>query len=221
MRSVVRALLAVWAAGCFAAIQGVSAQAPTDWTQWRGPNRDGSVLAFKAPASWPESLRSRWSVDVGLGYATPLLVGSRLYVFSRQGDEEVMSALDAASGSVIWKSGYVAPFIMNKGAARHGAGPKSTPALSGGRLFSIGMTGVVTARDAATGKQLWQVAGSPTVPTFTTHAFSPIVDRSAVIFHVGGNNHGALTAFDVATGAVKWQWDGDGPAYGSPIVAAP
>jgi outer membrane protein assembly factor BamB len=108
---------------------------------------------------------------------------------------------------------------MNKATARHGPGPKSTPIFADGRLFSIGMTGVVTARDAATGKPLWQKPGSPVVPTFTTHSFSPVVDRGAVIFHVGGNNQGALTAFDVASGNVKWRWDGDGPAYGSPIVA--
>jgi outer membrane protein assembly factor BamB len=108
---------------------------------------------------------------------------------------------------------------MNSATARHGAGPKSTPVYAGGRLFSIGMTGIVTAFDAATGKQIWQKPGSPIVPTFTTHAFSPVVERGLVIFHVGGHNQGALTAFDVNTGDVKWSWNGDGPGYGSPIIA--
>jgi outer membrane protein assembly factor BamB len=215
----IRSWLAVIGAGGGAVASLLSAQAPNDWTQWRGPNRDGSVPSFAAPATWPEALTSRWSVDVGLGYATPLVVGNRLFVFSRQGEDEVMSALDAATGNVVWTSGYPAPFTMNKATARHGPGPKSTPIFADGRLFSIGMTGVVTARDAATGKPLWQKPGSPVVPTFTTHSFSPVVDRGAVIFHVGGNNQGALTAFDVASGNVKWRWDGDGPAYGSPIVA--
>ena len=53
---------------------------------------------------------------------------------------------------------------------------------------------------------------------FTTHAFSPVVDRGLVIFHPGGHDKGAITAFDVNTGATKWSWDGDGPGYGSPIV---
>src|SRR5262245_4446933 len=144
------------------------AQAQADWTQWRGPNRDGSVTSFNAPASWPDALTARWTVDVGLGYATPLVSGNRVFAFSRQGENEVMSALDAATGSVIWTSGYAAPFTMNKSTARHGPGPKSTPILSDGRLFSIGMTGVVMARDAATGKPLWQKPGSSIVPTFTT-----------------------------------------------------
>src|SRR4029077_19976005 len=80
-------------------------------------------------------------------------------------------------------------------------------------------TGIVTAFDAATGKQLWQKPGSLPVPLYTTHAFSPVVDRGLVIFHVGGHDKGALTAFDVTTGAVKWSCTGDGPGYGSPIVA--
>jgi outer membrane protein assembly factor BamB len=81
------------------------------------------------------------------------------------------------------------------------------------------MTGIVTAFDAATGKQLWQKPGSSNVPLYTSHSFSPLVDRGLVIFHVGGHNQGALTAFDVNTGDVKWSWSGDGPGYGSPIVA--
>jgi outer membrane protein assembly factor BamB len=139
-------------------------------------------------------------------------------MFSRQGENEVMSALDPASGNVLWRTSYPAPFTMQSAAARHGPGPKSTPVFSNGRLYSIGMTGVVTAFDAATGRQLWQKPGSETVPMYTTHAFSPLVDRGLVIFHVGGHNQGALTAYDVNTGGVKWSWNGDGPGYGSPIA---
>ncbi len=72
--------------------------AAQDWPQWRGPNRDGAVASFKPPSSWPEQLARQWQVDVGLGYATPLVVGSRLYLFTRQGEEEVMQALDASTG---------------------------------------------------------------------------------------------------------------------------
>lgn len=195
------------------------ASAQQDWPQWRGPNRDGSAASFAPPAEWPEQLTRRWKVEVGLGYATPLVVGNRIYMFSRQGGDEVMSALDPVTGAVLWKTGYPTSFTMNSGAARHGAGPKSTPVFSSGRLFSIGMTGIVTAFDAATGKQVWQKPGSPVVPTFTTHAFSPLVERGLVIFHVGGHNQGAITAFDVNTGDEKWSWKGDGPGYGSPIIA--
>jgi outer membrane protein assembly factor BamB len=196
------------------------AQGPAaEWPQWRGPNRDGIVSSFAAPAAWPEQLTRRWKMEVGTGYATPLIAGNRLYLFSRQGENEVMQALDAATGKVLWRTAYPVTFEMNSAARPHGPGPKSTPVLSGGRLFSIGMTGVVTAFDAASGKQLWQKPASTPAPMYTTHAFSPLVDRGLVIFHVGGHDKGALTAYDVNTGTVRWTWNGDGPGYGSPIVA--
>jgi outer membrane protein assembly factor BamB len=193
--------------------------ARADWPQWRGPNRDAAVASFAPPARWPEQLRQRWKVEVGLGYATPLRVGDRVYMFARQDDNEVMAAHDAASGRVLWRHAYPAPFTMNSGASRHNPGPKSTPVFANDRLYAIGMTGIVTAIDAGSGKQLWQVAGGDVVPLYTTHAFSPLVDRGLVIFHVGGHNKGALTVFDANSGSVTWRWDGDGPGYGSPIVA--
>jgi len=197
---------------------GQARQAASDVTQWRGANRDGAQAGFTAPASWPAQLTQRWRIDVGTGYATPIVVGNRVYVFSRQGEEEVMSAIDAASGKVTWRTAYAAPFEMNSAARPHGPGPKSTPVFFNGRLYSIGMTGAVTAFDAATGKQLWQKPGSMPVPMYTSHAFSPVIEGNTVIFHVGGHNKGALTAFDLNTGQVRWEWSGDGPGYGSPIV---
>jgi len=205
----------------FAALAALPAaqSGSSDYTQWRGANRDGAAAAFAAPASWPERLTQKWKVEVGTGYATPLVVGNRIYLFSRQGDDEVMSALDPASGKVIWRTAYPVAVTMHPAATKHGPGPKSTPVFAGGKLFSIGMTGIVTAFDANTGKQLWQKPGSMPLPMFTSHAFSPIVDGGLVIFHTGGHMQGALTAFDVNTGAVKWSWPGDGPGYGSPVVA--
>jgi outer membrane protein assembly factor BamB len=189
-----------------------------DWTQWRGANRDGVVTSFTEPRTWPAQLTQRWKVEVGQGYATPLLAGDKIYMFARQGENEIMSALDAASGKQLWQTGYPATFTMQSAAARHGPGPKSTPVLANGKLYSIGMVGTVTAYDAATGKQLWQKPGMGPVPMYTSHAFSPLVDRGLVIFHVGGHDKGALTAFDMNTGDVKWSWNGDGPGYGSPIL---
>jgi outer membrane protein assembly factor BamB len=190
-----------------------------DWTQWRGPNRDGAVASFVEPKTWPAMLNRKWKVDVGLGYASPLVVGNRIYMFARQGQDEVMLALDAASGKLLWRTGYPAPFKMNPAAAPHNEGPKSTPAFANGKLYAIGMTGIVTAFNAADGKQLWQKPASKVATLYTTHSFSPVVDRGLVIFHTGGHDRGALTAFNAETGDVKWHWDGDGPAYASPIIA--
>jgi outer membrane protein assembly factor BamB len=208
------AIVAAW--GLAAVVSGQNATA--DWPQWRGPSRDGTLAMFAEPKAWPERLTERWKVEVGTGYATPIVVGNRVFVFSRQQENEIMRAIDAGSGKVLWETSYPAPFKMNPAAARHGPGPKSTPTYADGRLFTLGMSGIVTAFDAATGKQLWQKPAPSVEPMFHT-AQSAVVDRGVVILHVGGHNQGALTAFDPATGAVKWAWNGDGPAYGSPIIA--
>src|SRR5205085_9021112 len=84
---------------------GVSAQ---DWPQWRGPNRDNKVTGFTAPATWPKQLTQQWKTTVGLGDASPVLVGDRVYVFTREGDDEAISCLDAASGKVVWQDKYAA-----------------------------------------------------------------------------------------------------------------
>jgi len=177
------------------------------------------VTTFAAPRAWPEQLTQKWKVEVGTGYATPIVVGNRVYAFSRQEEKEVVRAIDADNGKIVWETSYPAPFKMNPATARHGPGPKSTPTYANGRLFTLGITGIVTAFDAATGKQLWQKPGSTPLPMYNSHSFSPIVDRGLVIFHTGGHMGGALTAFDVNTGAVKWSWAGDGPGYGSPVLA--
>lgn len=199
-------------------LAGQAQQPAANVTQWRGASRDGALTGFTPPSTWPEQLRQRWRIDIGTGYAAPLVVGNRVFIFSRQADDEVMSALDAESGKVLWRTAYPAVFTPMSAAAGHGPGPKSTPVFANGRLFAIGMTGIVTAFDAASGKQVWQKPASPVATTFTTHAFSPIIDGSNVIFHVGGVDKGALTAFDMASGAEKWSWAGDGPGYGSPVV---
>jgi outer membrane protein assembly factor BamB len=127
-----------------------------EWPQFRGPNRDGGVPAFTEPQSWPNQLTRKWTVNVGEGYATPLIVGDRVYMFARQGTNEVMQALDANTGKSLWQTRYAAPVTMNPAAVSHGPGPKSTPAFASGRLYTLGMGGIVTAFDAASGKQLWQ-----------------------------------------------------------------
>jgi len=126
-----------------------------DWPQFRGPNRDGAVASFAEPKTWPERLTQRWKVEVGEGHATPVLVSGRIYTFTRQGANEVLQALDATTGKAVWQTRYAAPVTVNPAAQAHGPGPKSTPTFANGRVYTIGMGGIVTAFDAASGKQLW------------------------------------------------------------------
>ena len=187
---------------------------PQDYPQWRGLNRDGAASAFAEPASWPDTLTRRWKVAVGEGYGTPLVVADAVYVFTRRNGTEVMIALEAETGRERWHTSYPAPYAPDTPAAAHGVGPKATPLFHDGRLFTLGITGIVSAFDAATGKLAWQTPAAREHPSYGT-AVSPVADRNLVIVHPG--NHGPLTAFDASTGAVKWSGSDRG-AYASPII---
>lgn len=207
-------------AGLFIGAASISSSAQ-DWTQWRGPNRDGVVPAAAFPKTWPASLKLKWKVPVGIGHASPVTAGSRVYTHSRQEDNEVVSCLDIETGKLLWRDAYPVAYTMNPAAVGHGKGPKSTPVLQDGKLFTLGINGVLSSYDAATGTLRWRKEFSKqfksTSPLYGT-AMSPIVDRGLLIAHVGGNDSGALTAFDANTGEVRWSWAGDGPGYASPIA---
>jgi outer membrane protein assembly factor BamB len=202
--------LLIWCVGMAAA-----QSSPRDYPQWRGLNRDGAASAFAEPTSWPDTLTRRWKVDVGEGYATPLVVATAVYVFTRRNGAEVMTALSAETGKELWHTSYPAPYAPATPAAAHGVGPKATPLFHNGRLYTLGVTGIVSAFDAATGKLVWQTPAAPEHPSYGT-AVSPLGDKNLVIVHPG--NHGPLTAFDANTGAVKWTGSDRG-AYASPIIA--
>ena len=123
-------------AGCVLLIVagGVLAQ---DWPQWRGPGRDGKVSGFTAPQKWPQELAQKWKITVGTGCATPALVGDRLYVFARQGDDEVTLCLNAGTGKEIWRNQYAAQAVT--GAASRHPGPRSSPAVADGKVVTLGV----------------------------------------------------------------------------------
>jgi len=187
-----------------------------DWPQWRGPNRDGKVSGFTAPREWPKEFTQKWKVTVGSGDATPALVGNKLYVFTRQGEDEVILCLNAGNGKELWNSKYAAQAVTGA-AARH-PGPRSSPAVSDGKVVTIGVGGVLSCLDAATGKVVWRKDPFPkVVPRFFT-SMSPIIVDGMVIAHLGGQGNGAIIAYDLAAGNEKWRWSGEGPEYASPAL---
>jgi outer membrane protein assembly factor BamB len=187
-----------------------------DWPQWRGPNRDAKVSDFKAPAAWPEKLTETWKVTVGTGDATPALAGDKLYVFARQGEEEVTLCLKANTGEQVWKDSYAAQAVTGA-AARH-PGPRGSVAAAGGKVITMGVGGVLSCLDAATGKVEWRKDPYPKiVPRFFT-SVSPIIVDDMVISHLGGQGNGAIIAFNLADGQEKWKWAGEGPDYASPVL---
>jgi len=191
----------------------------SDWPQWRGPTRDGHTAALAS--AWPKTLKQEWQVNVGVGHSTPLVVDGKIFVFARQEEQEVLLSLDAVSGKEIWRSSQPIAYTMNEAATGHGKGPKSTPVVSNGNIFTFGISGVLSCHETATGKLKWRKEFAKqypqTSPLYGT-AMSPIVDGNLLIAHVGGHDKGALTAFDTETGTVKWTNEFDGPAYASPII---
>ncbi|MCK5694629.1 MAG: PQQ-like beta-propeller repeat protein [Bacteroidales bacterium] len=194
-------------------ISSISAQ---DWPQWRGADRDGKVNGFTAPESWPPELSIQWQESVGAGDATPVLVENRLYLFTRQGDQEVILCLNAESGAEQWRNEYTAAAVTGAG-ARH-PGPRSTPALSNGKIITIGVSGILSCLDAGSGELLWRKDPFPgIVPMFFT-SMSPIIVDGLCIAHLGGADNGAIIAYDMDTGNELWRWAEEGPDYGSPVL---
>lgn len=170
----------------------VSAQ----WPQWRGPNRDGIVAAANVPASWPAKLTSQWTQKVGEGYSTPVVAGGRIFVHSRQDPDEVVTALDLATGKAVWSQRYPSSFNKNKYANEMSKGPFSTPLVANGVVYTLGTSAVLSAFDAATGAVKWRKDWSKEIDTsklFTGTAMSPIIDSGLLIVHVGDDSEGAFT----------------------------
>ena len=187
-----------------------------DWPQWRGTNRDGKVAGFEAPAKWPTELTRKWKVTVGTGDATPALVDGKLYVFTRQGEDEIIRCMDAGTGKELWQDRCRTQAVT--GPARSHPGPRSSPTVSDGKVITLGVSGILSCLDRGTGKLVWRHDEfSKAVPQFFT-GMSPIIVDKMCIAHLGGKDNGEIVAFDLDTGKEMWKWNGDGPAYGSPIL---
>jgi outer membrane protein assembly factor BamB len=188
-----------------------------DWPQWRGPNRDAKVTGFTAPATWPAELKQEWKISVGFADATPALVNNKLYVFTRQGENEVLQCIDAATGKQIWQTAGYPAAVISGPAASH-PGPRSSPTVAEGKVVTVGVSGDIACFDAASGKLVWrneEYKGA--VPKFFT-GMSPLVISGICIAHLGGPDAGQFVAFELKTGKVIWKTAGEGPTYSSPAL---
>jgi outer membrane protein assembly factor BamB len=192
----------------------VRSGAAQDWPQWRGPDRNAKAAGFKAPETWPKALKQQWKVTVGDGVSTPALVGDRLYVFAMQDRNEVIRCLEAATGKELWQDKYEAQPAT--GPASGFGGPRASPTVAEGKVVTLGVRGVVSCLDAATGKKLWRKDDFKAWPTFFTSS-SPLVADGLCIVQLGGQRDGAIVAYDLATGDEKWKFT-DGTAYASPSL---
>jgi outer membrane protein assembly factor BamB len=191
-----------------------------EWNQWRGPARDGSVTAASTPNAWPTAWRRLWRTDVGEGYSSPVVAGGRVFVHGRRDPEELVSAIDIASGKVQWQQKYATPFNKNQYAVQMAKGPHATPLVVGNRVITLGAMGVLSAWNTQTGALLWRKDFSADVDTsklFTGTAASPLAEGGSVIVQVGSDVHGGrVIALDPQTGAERRTWRRNGAGYASP-----
>jgi outer membrane protein assembly factor BamB len=199
----------------------------TDWPQWRGPQRTGVSQETGLLAEWPkEGPKLLWQLsDVGNGYATPAVAGTRIYLLSNRGMEnESVQALSVQDGKPVWSTRLGNVGSPNQSPPYPMA--RSTPTVDGDRLYALGSDGDIACLETATGKLIWQknlqrdFGGKPGK---WAYAESPLIDGETLVLTPGGAE-ATLVALNKKTGAVIWKSavpGGDAAAYSSAIVAEP
>jgi outer membrane protein assembly factor BamB len=198
-----------------ALLVGVSSVPAADWPQWLGPTRDGASTEIVVP--WKESPKILWRQPAGEGNSSPVIAAGRVFVHAKvkDKDEEEITAYDTQTGKSLWNTVY--PRAAFK--SLYGNGPRATPSVAGDRLFTFGITGLLTCLDAQSGKQVWQVdtlGQFQAKNLFFGMACSPLVLDGRVLVNVGGKG-ASVVAFDAANGKVVWQSLDDRASYSSPI----
>jgi outer membrane protein assembly factor BamB len=191
-----------------------------DWPQLLGPNRDGIYTGTNLAAVWPaDGPRVLWRKKIGQGFAAPSVAEGKLVLFHRVGDEEVIEAFDTAEGKPLWKFAYPTAYRDDFG---FDPGPRATPTIAGGKVFTFGADGMLTCVALADGRKVWSVDCKKEFAAskgFFGLACSPLVEGKAVIVNVGGKAGASIVAFDRDTGKMLWHSIEDEPGYSSPIAA--
>lgn len=195
-----------------------------DWPQWRGPQRDGLSAETGLLQEWPQSgPKLLWQrKDLGDGYATPSVVGDRIYLLSSKGmDDEFVEALEVSGGKTLWSTriGKVGPNIMEA----NYPGARSTPTVDGDKLFALGSDGDLACLEAATGKIVWlqnlQTNFGGKMGKWA-YSESPLIDGDVLVCTPGGAE-ATLVALEKETGTLIWKTslpESETAAYASPIV---
>ena len=213
--------------GAMLAVSSLPAGAD-DWPQFRGPGRDNKVTGFTAPATWPKELKQVWKVSVGNGVGSPVLADGKLYTFTRVGGDETIRCLDANTGKEIWADKYSVADVKLSGDSGY-PGPRNSPVVGEGKVCTFGIGGRLSCYDAASGKLAWRhdTKGTPMFRTST----SPLIAEGKCILHTGKGSgfgkggakgtpgKGDLVAYDLSSGTETWKLEGEGPGYGSPVLA--
>jgi outer membrane protein assembly factor BamB len=188
-----------------------------DWPQWLGPNRDGSTTEKIAP--WTGDLKELWRVPVGEGHSSPVVVGGLVYLHTKvkNKDAELVQAFDAKTGKVKWEESYDKPKFQTL----FGDGPRGTPCVHDGLVYTFGITGTLACWDAASGKQIWKVdvlADPKKDNLFFGVSASPLIAGENVVVQAGKEGSKGIRAFDRKTGKAAWTAGSDPASYAAPVL---
>jgi outer membrane protein assembly factor BamB len=191
----------------------------TDWPQFLGPDRNGVYSGGDLAEQWPSGGPQKiWEKKIGSGFSNSVVANGRLILFHRVGNDEVVDALDAASGKGIWSYKYPTAYQDDFG---FDPGPRASPLVNNGKVYTFGAEGVLTCLDFESGKKIWSVATKDAFGVrkgFFGAASAPLVQGSRLFSNVGGGKAG-LVAFDKDTGKVLWTSTNDEASYSSPVAA--
>jgi outer membrane protein assembly factor BamB len=185
-----------------------------DWPGFRGPHHDGSVPGLQVKTDWAVSPPvAIWRRPVGPGWSSFAVRGDRVYTQEQRGPEEVVACYKLSSGEPVWAHRDTARFWESNG----GPGPRGTPTLSNGRVYTFGATGIVNVLNASNGALVWSRNAASDAKMTTPQwgfASSPLVVDDLVIIGASGR----LVAYDIATGAPRWLGPVHGTSYSSPVL---
>ncbi len=191
-----------------------------DWPQLHGPQRDGVYRGSDVFEKWPDAgPKVLWEKPIGTGFSGPAVADGRLIVFHRRGPEEIIACFEAVSGKDLWTYPYPTAYRDDFGFDN---GPRGTPAIDSGRVYTFGAEGVLTCVDASNGKRLWNVDTHEKFQVkkgFFGAACSPLVDAGRVLVVVGGSGDAGIVAFDAEKGKVVWKATDHEASHSSPVVA--
>lgn len=202
-------------AGCVAAAALLAA----DWPQFLGPDRNGVSGETGLLPTWPQKGPPLvWQRPIGAGFSGPVVVGDRLVVFHRLGDQEVVACLNAATGKEEWQFAYPTGYRDDYG---KGDGPRSTPLVAGDHVYTLGAEGRLHCLELAAGKKIWErsLNADYQVPKgFFGIATSPLLEGGLLLLNVGGKGAG-IVALDKETGREAWRATNHEASYSSPVAA--